>query len=89
MASEPQSSELSRAFAWMSEIGAEDALREQDAAKLAQAAQHAALLVEREALAGGPLWDEAGAQLLLDSWLSLRGVTRGELQAWGGGSETP
>lgn len=85
MASAPQNPELDRAFAWMSEIGAEEALRDRDAAKLSQAARHAALLAEREALAGGPLWDEAGAQLLLDSWLSRRGLTREELQTWDGG----
>lgn len=85
MESVPHSPELDRAFAWMSEIGAEEAFRERDAAKLSQAAQHAALLAEREALAGGPLWDEAGAQLLLESWLSRRGVTREELQTWDGG----
>lgn len=88
MPSAPQNPELDRAFAWMSEIGAEEALRDRDPAKLSQAAQHAALLAEREALAGGPLWDEAGAQLLLDSWLSARGVTREELQRWDGDSDT-
>lgn len=90
MAAHFQGPELERAFAWMGEVGADDALREQDAQRLHQAARHAALLAEREGAVGGPLWDEAGERLLLESWLSSRGVTRDELESWkpAGGGET-
>lgn len=74
--------ELQRAFAWMAEVGADDALRERDAQRLHQTARHAALLAEREGAVGGPLWDEAGEDLLLASWLAERGVTGAELASW-------
>jgi hypothetical protein len=79
--------ELERAFAWMAEIGAEEALRAQDPERLLQAARHAALLTEREGVVGGTLWDEAGDRLLLAGWLLSRGVTREELESWEAGGE--
>lgn len=82
MATQPPESELERAFGWMAEVGAEDALRDQDAERLAQAARHAAIVVERDALVGGPLWEKAGDRLLLDAWLSAQGVTRQEFDSW-------
>lgn len=82
MAEDPEGRELERAFAWMAEVGAEEAFRAQDAQRLHQAAQHAALLAEREGAAAGPLWEEAGERLLLDAWLSSRGVCRDELDSW-------
>lgn len=82
MAGHSRGPELQRAFAWMAEVGADDALRDQDARRLHQAARHAALLAEREGAVGGPLWDEAGQDLLLASWLASRGVTRDELESW-------
>ena len=77
-----QGPELQRAFAWMAEVGANDALAARNPRGLRQAARHAALLAEREGAVTGPLWEEAGEQLLLASWLSSQGVTRHELEAW-------
>lgn len=81
--------ELERAFAWMGEIGAEEALRAQDPERLLQAARHAALLTEREGVVAGSLWDEAGDRLLLAAWLFARGVSREELESWEAGGQEP
>lgn len=73
---------LERALAWMDEVGAEQALADRDADRLTQTARHAAVVVERDALVAGPLWEEAGDRLLLDAWLAAHGVGREALDGW-------
>lgn len=81
MAAHGRGPELERALAWMGEVGADDALRDRDSQRLQQAARHAALLAEREGAVGGPLWDEAGEELLAVTWLASRGVSPDELDS--------
>lgn len=86
MASAPPNLELDRVFAWMSEFGAEEALRDRDPAKLSELPSTRRYWPNARHSPARRCRTRTRAQLLLDASSPRVGVTRERLQRWEGDS---